>query len=69
MLRQVSAELEDGANVIILSDRNTSKEYAPIPALIACSYVNNGLGKLKKRSGMSLIIESAEPRDEGSKTF
>lgn len=61
---QASAKaIDEGANIIILSDRNTSEQYAPIPALLACSYVNNGLSTLKKRSRVSLIIESAEPRE------
>ncbi len=63
LLEDVCKEIDKGANIVILSDRNTSSEFAPIPALIACSYVNNGLGKLKKRSKISLIIESAEPRE------
>ena len=40
-----------------------SAEMAPIPALLACSYVNSGLRKLGKRSKLSIIIESAEPRE------
>src|SRR5690606_17493743 len=46
-----------------LSDRNVSKEKAPIPALLACSFVNSGLQRLGKRSKLSVIIESAEPRE------
>lgn len=63
LLKEVSVALENGANIVILSDRNTSKELGAIPALLACSYVNNGLGNLKKRSNLSIIIESAEPRE------
>lgn len=63
LLDEVEATLDDGANIVILTDRNTSSKFAPIPALLACSYVNNGLGKLKKRSSVSIIIESAEPRE------
>ena len=63
VLKEVSAALDDGANIIILSDRNTSNMLGPIPALLACSYVNNGLGNLKRRSNLSIIIESAEPRE------
>ena len=63
LLQNVSKQLDGGANIIILSDRNTSLTEAPIPALLACSYVNNGLATRKKRSQLSLIIESAEPRE------
>ncbi len=62
-LKAAEKAIDNGANIIILSDRNSSQEKAPIPALLACSYVNNGLSTLKKRSKISLIIESAEPRE------
>jgi glutamate synthase (ferredoxin) len=63
ILESASKIIDEGTNIIILSDRNTSKEYAPIPALLACSFVNSGLQKLGKRSKVSIIIESAEPRE------
>ena len=63
MLNQASKAIDEGTNIIILSDRNISKDMAPIPAVLACSYVNSGLQRLKKRSKLSVIIESAEPRE------
>lgn len=63
LLKNVSQAIDEGTNIIILSDRNVSKHRAPIPALLACSYVNSGLQKLGKRSKVSTIIESAEPRE------
>ncbi|MCK8523506.1 glutamate synthase large subunit [Aquimarina sp. D1M17] len=63
MLNKVSEAIDEGNNIIILSDRNVSKHRAPIPALLACSFVNSGLQKLGKRSKVSMIIESAEPRE------
>ncbi|WP_299256240.1 glutamate synthase large subunit [uncultured Aquimarina sp.] len=62
-LNKVSEAINEGSNIIILSDRNVSKHRAPIPALLACSFVNSGLQKLGKRSQVSIIIESAEPRE------
>ncbi|AXT50358.1 glutamate synthase large subunit [Aquimarina sp. BL5] len=62
-LNKVSEAIDEGSNIIILSDRNISKHRAPIPALLACSFVNSGLQKLGKRSQVSIIIESAEPRE------
>jgi glutamate synthase (ferredoxin) len=55
--------VDDGANIIILSDRGVSPEKAPIPMLLACSHAHHGLKKLKKRSLFGIIIESAEPRE------
>ncbi|MGB5437444.1 MAG: glutamate synthase central domain-containing protein, partial [Maribacter sp.] len=63
MLREVSKAIDEGTNIIILSDRNVDKENAPIPSLLACSYVNSGLQNLGQRSKISIIVESAEPRE------
>jgi len=63
LVTKASKAIDDGANIIILSDRFVDENHAPIPALLACSYVNHALHKLGKRSKTSLIIESAEPRE------
>ncbi len=63
MLSEAEKAIDNGANILILSDRNINKDNAPIPALLGCSFVSNGLQKLRKRSKVSLIIESAEPRE------
>ena len=63
ILEQAVVAINDGANIIILSDRMVSSEMAAIPALLACSFVNSGLTRNRKRSKLSIIIESAEPRE------
>ena len=63
MVNTASKFIDDGCNIIILSDRGVNPKNAPIPAVLACSYVNHGLHCLGKRSRVSLIIESAEPRE------
>lgn len=63
LVAKASKAIDDGANIIILSDRYINDNQAAIPALLACSFVNHALHKLKKRSQISLIIESAEPRE------
>ncbi|WP_394371900.1 glutamate synthase large subunit [Neotamlana laminarinivorans] len=60
---QVEKALNRGTNIIILSDRGVNQDYAPIPALLACSYVNHQMNRLRKRSYFDIIIESAEPRE------
>ncbi|MDB9781130.1 glutamate synthase large subunit [Flavobacteriaceae bacterium] len=60
---QVEKALEKKNNIIILSDRGISQELSPIPALLACSFVNHQLNRLRKRSYFDIIIESAEPRE------
>jgi len=63
IITQVEKALENNNNIIILSDRGVSQELAPIPALLACSFVNHQLNRLRKRSYFDIIIESAEPRE------
>ena len=63
ILKTAVNTINEGTNIIILSDRNVSETLAPIPALLACAYVNSGLQRLGKRSKLSVIIESAEPRE------
>ena len=63
LVKQASGAIDKGGNIIILSDRGVNKKLAPIPALMACSYVNHELYKIGKRAKVSLIIESAEPRE------
>ncbi|WP_111682214.1 glutamate synthase large subunit [Winogradskyella tangerina] len=63
LVTKASKAVDQGTNIIILSDRYVDENHAPIPALLACSYVNHALHKLGKRSQVSIIIESAEPRE------
>ena len=63
LVDEASKAIDEGGNIIILSDRGVNKKLAPIPALLACSYVNHELYKIGKRAKVSLIIESAEPRE------
>ena len=63
ILAQTSKAIDQGTNILILSDRNINEKEAPIPALLALSFVNSGLQRLGKRSKLSIIIESAEPRE------
>ncbi|GAL78697.1 glutamate synthase [NADPH] large chain [Algibacter lectus] len=60
---QVEKALDRKTNIIILSDRGVNQEFAPIPCLLACSYINHQLNRLRKRSYFDIIIESAEPRE------
>jgi glutamate synthase (NADPH) large chain len=55
--------VEEGCNIVILSDRNVDDKMAPIPMLLACSYIHHTLNILKSRSKFGVIIESAEPRE------
>jgi glutamate synthase (ferredoxin) len=66
-LEDVISKAEDAVNnevnIIILSDRGVDKENAPIPALLACSYLHHSLNKRGKRSKFGIVIETAEARE------
>ena len=63
MIKEINKALASGINIIILSDRKVSKKMAPIPILLACSFVHQTMINRKKRSKFGIIIESAEPRE------
>jgi len=55
--------VDEGADYIILSDRNMSAEMAPVPSLLATSAVHSHLIERHKRCQIGVIIESGEPRE------
>ena len=63
MISQVKKAINNGANIVILSDRGVSPLLAPIPMLLATSYTHHEFKRLKLRSKFGIIIESAEPRE------
>lgn len=54
---------KNGANIIILSDRGIDENHVAIPSLLAVSAIEQYLIRTKKRTAVSIILESAEPRD------
>ncbi len=46
---------------IILSDRSANQDNIPIPSLLACASVHHHLVRVKKRTRVGLVIETAEP--------
>ena len=63
MVIDVNKHVDNGCNIIIISDRGVSKEKGAIPILLACSNVHHVLMKAKKRSKFGIVIESSEPRE------
>lgn len=53
----------DGANYIILSDRDIDASHAAIPSLLAISAVHHHLISVQKRVQTALIVESGEIRE------
>lgn len=60
---EVDKEYRNGVNIIILSDRGVDENHAAIPSLLAVSALQKHLVRTKKRTGVALILESAEPRE------
>ncbi len=55
--------IEDGYNVVILSDRGVNREWAPIPALLAVAGLHHHLIREGTRTRVGLVLESGEPRE------
>lgn len=53
----------NGANILILSDKGVDEGHMAIPSLLAVSALEQHLVKTKKKTDISIIVESGEPRD------
>jgi glutamate synthase (ferredoxin) len=54
---------EEEVNVLILSDRGVTKDYAPIPALLAVAGLHHYLIREGLRTRVSLVLETGEARE------
>ena len=60
---EVSTAIDDGARIIVLSDRNTDETFAPIPSLLVTSAVHHHLVRTKQRTQVGLVVESGDARE------
>lgn len=60
---KVSAAVNRGVRYLVLSDRDSSAAWAPIPSLLLTSAVHHHLLKSSNRTRVSLIIESGDARE------
>jgi glutamate synthase (NADPH/NADH) large chain len=60
---EVSASIAAGATVIVLSDRDSDAEHAPVPSLLLTSAVHHHLVRAKERTRCSLIVEAGDVRE------
>ncbi len=58
----VDRAYRDGANIVILSDRDIDEYHVAIPSLLAVGAVSKYLVRTRKRTAVALILESGEPR-------
>ena len=63
VFKNVEKALNAGFNIIVLSDKEISKEEVAIPSLLATSAVHHHLIRNGLRTKVSIIVESGEPRD------
>ena len=63
LCREASSQVEHGANILILSDRNLGPERVAMPSLLAVGAVHHHLVRAGTRLRTGLVIESGEPRD------
>ena len=59
----IEREYRNGSNIIVLSDRGVDANHVAIPSLLAVSAVEQYLIRTKKRTAISIILESAEVRN------
>ena len=55
--------IEDGHNILILSDRGLDKDHVPIPALLAVSGLHHHLIREGARTKVGIALESGESRE------
>ena len=63
MVAQAVEAISNDASLLIVSDRGASEKMAPIPSLLATSYLHNQLIEKQLRSQAGIIVESGEPRE------
>jgi glutamate synthase (NADPH/NADH) large chain len=63
MCGEVDEALDGGAMFVVLSDRDSDKDLAPIPSLLMLSAINNHLIRSGRRMQSSLIVEAGDVRE------
>ncbi len=63
LCRQAEAAVNDGTNIIILSDRRVGPSRVALPSLLATAAVHHHLIRKGLRTSVGLVVESGEPRE------
>ncbi len=61
--RHVSEAIEDGVRILVLSDRDSTADLAPIPSLLLTAAVHQHLVREQTRTQVSLVVESGDCRE------
>src|SRR5215218_5192660 len=60
---KVSEAIRDGARIIVLSDRESNEQMAPIPSLLSVSAVHHHLVRERTRTKVGLVVEAGDARE------
>ena len=60
---EIDAAIADGAKYVILSDRNSNSDFAPIPSLLMTSAVHHHLIRQGSRTRVGLVVEAGDVRE------
>ena len=60
---RASQAIAEGHRTLVISDRHTDREHAPIPSLLATSAVHHHLVRTKERTKVALVVESGDARE------
>jgi len=63
LCKEASEAIADGANILVLSDRNIDERYAPIPSLLATAAVHHHLTREGSRVRAGLVVECGDARE------
>ena len=60
---EASAAIADGARIVVLSDRHSNADTAPIPSLLLTAAVHHHLVREKTRTQVGLVVEAGDVRE------
>jgi glutamate synthase (NADPH/NADH) large chain len=60
---EVDEALADGATILVLSDRDSNRELAPIPSLLLTSAIHHHLLRKGNRTRVGLVVEAGDVRE------
>ncbi|MCA6091785.1 glutamate synthase large subunit [Streptomyces sp. SCA3-4] len=63
MCAEADAAIAGGARLIVLSDRHSDAEHAPIPSLLLTSAIHHHLIRTKQRTQVGLLVEAGDVRE------
>ncbi|BDU49811.1 glutamate synthase large subunit [Haliovirga abyssi] len=63
LFAEAEKSIDEGYNILVISDRKVDDFNAPIPSLLATAGLHHYLIKKRKRNGVDIIVETGEARE------